>query len=498
MTATTSPTRQFPCPSCSANLEFDPSSNRLVCPYCGTTKEVEQNWVKQVTEQTYDDYLNEEHTQIAALSQTAMEATCPGCHASVTFEPPDVAGQCPFCGTSIVAQSHTANPVITPGGVLPFQFGRKDAQKKIRHWLGKLWFAPSGLKKMAQHAGIQGVYLPFWTYDSNTINRYKGKRGEYYYVNVSYTTTDSDGKRVRKTRQERRTRWYPASGTVSRFFDDVLIPATTAVDTARLNQLEPWNLSQLVPYDPSYLAGLKAQRYQVNLKQGFECAKSKMEPDIDSAVRRDIGGDTQQVHSIQTSYTDITFKHILLPVWIASYRFKNKPYQVMINAQTGEILGDRPWSVVKLVGASVAAAIVTFTLLFGGRIINTLEDWFEPSPQRPSPTQTIPQSSSPQPLAPQSSPSAVPMNPAPGNQAPGNPTPQTDMAFQQAINIAGQASAQTQTAQTPQDWQRIANLWIQSIESLKQVPPSSPNYNTAQQKIQEYQINLNYARQQIN
>ncbi len=489
MTATTSPTRQFPCPSCSANLEFDPSSNRLACPYCGTTQDVEQEPGGQVTEQTYDDYLNEAHTHIASLSQTAMEATCPGCRASVTFEPPNVAGQCPFCGTSIVAQAHTANPVITPGGVLPFQFGHKEARKKIRHWLGKLWFAPSGLKKMAQHSGIQGVYLPFWTYDSNTINRYSGKRGEYYYVNVSYTTTDSDGKRVQKTRRERRTRWYSASGKVSQFFDDVLVPATTAVDSVRLSQLEPWNLSLLVPYDPSYLAGLKAQRYQVNLKNGFEIAKSKMKPDIESAVRRDIGGDTQQINSVQTAYDDITFKHILLPVWIASYRFKNKQYQVMINAQTGELLGDRPWSVVKIVGASVAAATVTFTLLMGGRIINTLEDWFEPSPPRPTPTQTVPQAPPPPSLSPSS---------APTNSASPDSATQTDVAFQQAVSLAEQASAQTQTAQTPQQWQQVATFWIQAIESLKRVSPSSPNYHTAQQKIQEYQVNLNYARQQIN
>ncbi|MEM9450633.1 MAG: hypothetical protein AAGA75_19165 [Cyanobacteria bacterium P01_E01_bin.6] len=480
MTATTSLTQRFPCPSCSANLEFDPDINALVCSYCGTTQTIEHTTLGQPAEQNFDDFWNAQHTQLAALSTTAMEVSCPGCHASIAFEPPDVAGDCPFCGTSIVAQPQTANPVMTPNGVLPFQFGRKEAQQKIRQWLGKLRFAPNGLKKMAQNDGLQGVYIPFWTYDCNTTSQYNGQRGTYYYVDVSYTTTDSNGKTVRRTRKERRTRWKSVHGRVTHFCDDILIAATHAVDKSRLEQLKPWDLQKLVPYKPSYLAGFKAQRYEANLKQGFEIAKEEdIKNDVYGAVRRDIGGDTQQITSVQTSYSDITFKHILLPVWMASYRFKNKQYQVVINAQTGELLGDRPWSKLKIFGSAIAvASIALFTQCVGPIVENFNSP--RPSTPQPTPTQTIPQSPSPTPLKPQT-----------------NPDPQTSAAFQQAINLAGQAAAQTQTAQSPQQWQQISNLWIQSIELLKQVPSSSPDYAVAQQKIQEYQVNLNYARQKL-
>ncbi len=486
MAATTSPTRRFPCQSCGATLEYDPGSKDLVCAYCGSSQAIAPTLTEQVTEQTYAHFLNEKHTQIAALSQSAMEATCPGCQASITFEPPDVAGDCPFCGTAIVAQTHSANPVITPGGVLPFQFGRKQAQQKIRHWLGKLRFAPNGLKKMAQNEKLQGVYLPFWTYDSDTSNRYKGQRGEYYYVTVTYTDTDSEGKKVTKTRQERRTRWHSASGVVTKFFDDILIAATEAVNTKRLEQLEPWNLEKIAPYDPSYLAGFKAQRYQTNLKDGFEIAKSKMVPDIRSAICRDIGGDTQRIHSIKTTYHQTTFKHILLPVWMASYRFKNKRYQVMINAQTGEVLGDRPWSVLKIAAAVLSVSLVALVIFLARTGQLSFDFRPESQPRRSNPTQPV--------LPP---PNSAPTTPA---QPPSETTPSptsTDEAFRRGINIATNAANRTQTAQSLQEWEQVANLWIQSIEQLKQVPASSPNYAIAQQKVQNYQANLNYARQQI-
>ncbi|MEL6221492.1 MAG: primosomal protein N' (replication factor Y) - superfamily II helicase [Cyanobacteria bacterium J06627_8] len=501
MTATTSPTQRFPCPSCSANLEFDPNTKQLVCSYCGTTQAIEHTTLGGPSEQNFDDFWDAEHTQLAALSKSAMEVSCPGCKASIAFEPPDVAGDCPFCGTSIVAQPHTANPVITPNGVLPFQFGKKDAQQKIRQWLSKLRFAPNGLKKMAQNDRLQGVYLPFWTYDCNTTSRYDGKRGTYYYVDVSYTTTDSDGKTVRRTRKERRTRWRSVSGSVSFFSDDILVAATNSIAKPRMEQLKPWNLQALVPYKPSYLAGFKAQRYEANLKQGFEIAKEEgIKHDIGHAIRRDIGGDTQRILSVQTSYYDIKFKHILLPVWIASYRFKNKQYQVIINAQTGEVLGDRPWSKVKIIGSIAAASAVAVFAQCAGPIINQLNSP-RVEPSQPIPTQPAPPEVTPAPIPPlQSQPLSTP------DQSPSSSTPQASQppvtspssaAFQQAINLAGQAASQTQTAQSPQQWQQISNLWIQSIELLKQVPSSDPNYGTAQQKIQEYQVNLNYARQQL-
>jgi ribosomal protein S27E len=467
--------KQFPCPGCGSTLEFDPQAGQLKCPYCGREEVIPQS-AEQVEERSYEAYLNSGHTQLAALSSTAMEADCPGCKAQITFEPPNVAGQCPFCNTSIVAQPHSASPVVAPEAVLPFNISQKAARAGIQKWLNSRWFAPNGLKKLAQQEGLQGVYLPFWTYDCYTVSHYTGERGTHYYVTETYTETNSEGKSETKTRQVQRTRWRSHSGQVNRSFDDILIPGSESVNTKRLEALEPWDLSKLVPYNASYLSGFKAQRYQVNLKQGFELAKGKMEEPIRCDIRRDIGGDEQRIHSVSTSYSAITFKHLLLPVWISAYRFNNKQYQVMVNAQTGEVLGDRPYSVWKI-SVAVLSALTIFGVVSG--LFNSSQN---PAPEQPVPTPTVP-----------STPRVIPGSPA----APNLSQPlQPDEAFRQAINTAGNAALLTQSAQTEQDWQKIVAEWERAIALLRAVPPAHPNYSTAQQKVGEYQRNLDYARQQ--
>jgi hypothetical protein len=238
--------------------------------------------------------------------------------------------------------------MVSPEAVLPFGVSQQQANSAIKQWLSSRWFAPNALKRLAYHESISGVYIPFWTYDSQTESSYAGERGEHYYETETYTEQNAQGNTVTRTRQVQRTRWYSASGWVTRAFDDILIPATQSVSRQRLAALEPWDLQLLNPYEPAYLSGYKAQRYQVELPAGFEEAKQVMAETIRGDVRGDIGGDEQRIHQIDTGYSDITFKHILLPVYLAAYRFNQKVYQVMINARTGEVQGDRPYSFWKI------------------------------------------------------------------------------------------------------------------------------------------------------
>ncbi|MBB6049662.1 hypothetical protein [Armatimonas rosea] len=354
---------RYPCPGCAANLEFDPKVGQLKCPYCGTEVSVpRENTARALRENALDDYLTPDASQLARLADNAVEVACESCGAVTEFTPPEVAGSCPFCAAKIVAQPIAANPLIAPEAVLPFAIPKKDAQAAIKKWLGTRWFAPSALKNMARQDGIAGVYLPHWTYDSQTVSRYSGERGEHYWETERYSETDQNGRIVWKERQVQKTRWYPTSGTVERFFDDVLVPASRAVSPKRVESLTPWDLNALVPYEPAYLAGFRAQRYQVDLGTGFESAKQIMSGVIHSDVVRAIGGDEQRVHSVRTAYSDETFKHILLPIWIAAYRFEGKVFQVLINARTGEVQGERPYSFWKIAGVVllVIAAIALY------------------------------------------------------------------------------------------------------------------------------------------
>jgi DNA-directed RNA polymerase subunit RPC12/RpoP len=328
-------------------LLFEPVDGCLVCPYCGRKEPIPES-AEEVQERAYQDYLIPRAGQLKSLAANALEVRCSGCGATVTFVPPDVAGECSFCGGKIVAQPKSADPLVAPEGVLPFRISQPQSTETVKKWISTRWFAPNALKKLAYQESINGVYLPFWTYDAHTTSHYTGQRGEYYYVTETYTERDAQGNTVTKTRQVRHTRWYSASGVVSRWMDDILVPASKSVSRQRLSSLEPWDLPSLRAYEPAFLSGFKAQRYEVDLPEAFEEAKAIMTPVIEQGVRDDIGGDEQRIDSISTSYSAVTFKHILLPVYIGAYHFRQKVYQVMVNARTGEVQGDRPYSFWKI------------------------------------------------------------------------------------------------------------------------------------------------------
>ena len=335
--------KRYPCPSCAAELVFNPEAANLKCEYCGWEDAIPQS-EEELQETSYEQYLNNDLTELTTLSTTALEVSCEDCGANITFEPPQVAGQCPFCSSSIVAQPKNANPTIAPQGIIPFTIGRKAVRKNLQIWISGLWFAPNDFKKLAQPEKIRGIYLPFWTFDAYTKSHYRGKR-----------VTGEETKTV--------------SGWVERFFDDVLIPATKLVNHNLLAKLEPWHLKEsLQPYEPFYLAGFDAQRSQVELNEGFEKAKAEMAFQIRSDIKQKIGGDKHHIDNVSTSYRAITFKHILLPVWLTSYCYRDKQYQILINAKTGEIMGESPDSLVKFILTAIG-------IVFGFYIILRILAW---------------------------------------------------------------------------------------------------------------------------
>jgi ribosomal protein S27E len=351
-------------------MQFDPATGGMKCPFCGQTQALAPAAAgAAVRPHALDEFLAGDASKLQPLSIQALQVDCNGCGSVVTFEPPEVAGLCPFCGAALVAQAKAADPLIAPDGLLPAKVPKDQALAEVRQWLQTRWFAPDALKRIARPEGIAGVYLPFWDYDADTASRYAGERGQHYWETEYYTETDNNGNSVERSRQVQRTAWYPASGQVARHFQGVLVGASRAVAEAKLNALEPWDLESLCPYEPAYLAGFKAQRYQVELTDGFEKAKGTMQRTIAEDVRRNIGGDEQRIEQIETEYANAMFRHLLLPVWIGAYRFKGKVYQVAVNARTGEVQGERPYSSAKiaLLVAAVLAILAIIIVLASHR-----------------------------------------------------------------------------------------------------------------------------------
>ena len=354
----------FPCEQCGSSLEFKPGSDSMRCPHCGHTQALQggsSGGARGVIhEHDFQQGIARARKQPSeAMVQGGHNVQCEGCGAQTV-----VAGQaarCPFCGSPVVMAIQQLGEIFAPESLLPFKLDARAAKDAYQKWVGGLWFAPNDLKRLANQHGMDGVYLPYWSYDSNTTTRYVGERGEYYYVTETYR----DSKGETQTRQVRHTRWHHASGTVYVNFDDVLVCGSQTLPRKLLERLEPWDLPELRAFDAGYLSGFVAERYKIGLEAGFVTAEERMVPKIRSAIESDIGGDDQRIGSMNVRHGDVRFKHLLLPLWISSFRYKEKTYRFTINARSGQVSGERPWSVVKIVLTVLAvAAVITAIVLF--------------------------------------------------------------------------------------------------------------------------------------
>ena len=348
---------RFLCENCGANMGFDPRYGQLACPYCGHKKAIEPK-SGAITENDLNSFLRPDAQNLQPMARDAMQVTCETCGATVSFIPPETARNCDFCGGKIVAQPKSADPLVAPEGVLPFSVTTNDASTALKGWINSRWFAPSNLKVLAQPDKIGSVYVPYWTFDADADSRYSGQRGDFYYQTEYY---EENGEQ--KSREVRYTNWNYASGAVSRHFDDLYIPATKSLLPDYVKKLN-WEFAALVPYEPAYLAGHKAQTYQVSLPEGYELFKQEASAVIYNDVRHDIGGDEQRVDNVETSYSNVTFKHLLVPVYAGAYRYNNKVFQIVVNGRTGEVQGERPYSWLKI-GCLVVFILFILLIILG-------------------------------------------------------------------------------------------------------------------------------------
>jgi DNA-directed RNA polymerase subunit RPC12/RpoP len=356
--------RKFPCPACGAKLDFDPKSRALKCPYCNHVEQI-QPAAGSVEEHDFDAYLKH-HAGVekAAIPGRSEQVRCPGCGAVVLLEDKVATDRCPYCTTSLQNAPESAADMIPPESLLPFEIDDRAARQAFGMWITARWFAPSELKTLADLGQLSGVYVPFWTYDSMTYTHYAGQRGDDYQDTEHYTETDANGNTVTRSRTVTRTSWTWVSGEVQHFFDDVLVCASKSLPNDLVCKLEPWDLNSLEGFRPEFLSGFRAERYAVDLQEGFGTARQIMDVTIRQLCCKDIGGDHQRLTEVKTQHMGVTFKHLLLPVWVASYRYRDKLYQILVNARTGEVVGRRPYSVAKIVSLVIALAALALLIWF--------------------------------------------------------------------------------------------------------------------------------------
>ena len=355
------------CPACGARAEWNPASQKLVCPFCGTESpyrvDRETGKVQEIDLVTAVRTLPDDERGWLVEQRSVQ---CQSCHAVMVFEPERVGQNCEFCGSPALVDYTEIKAPIRPQGVLPFRVEGNRVRDEVRNWWKRKWFAPGRLARVSLVDTLRSIYIPYWTFDAKVHCPWTAEAGHYYYVTVE--GRDSQGRRV--TRQERRVRWEPAAGVVDTFFDDEPVPGTQGLPIDLLRQVEPFPTDRLVAYDTAFLSGHVIEHYKVVLLDAAQQAQDQMRAKLEAMCAGQVPGDTHRNLQIHPQYSGRTFKHILVPVWLLTYNFGAKTFQVLVNGYTGKIAGKYPLSVWKIVLLVLAIALAVLTIVAVNQGVN--------------------------------------------------------------------------------------------------------------------------------
>lgn len=336
------------CPSCAGVMDFDPNTGGLSCPFCGHTEEIQpmQQTTSSAEELDFNVAQNIENCDWGMETKTVL---CKSCGAETIYDVLQTSAACPFCGSNQVMQANTEQ-TIAPGGIIPFKITDKEAAEHFHKWIRKKWFCPKLAKESAKPTSFKGIYLPYWTFDTNTLSEYMAKYG------IDHTTTGKDGK------THTVTNWHSTSGMYHEFFDDELVLASKNHDAYMLQGVEPFSTAKNISYKPEYVAGFLSERYSIGLKDAWEIAKNaisgKLRNNITNKIRVEKHADHVKELRITPVFSDIKYKYLLLPIWVSNFKYNDKVYQFMVNGETGKVSGKTPISIAKVILTIFIALVV--------------------------------------------------------------------------------------------------------------------------------------------
>ncbi len=354
----------FPCDSCGHQMHFDPASGGLFCDYCRSKKPIAVQ--ERVSEEyVYDPYSDKwDSPDWSALGNHVL--VCPACGAETLVPREAVTTACPFCDSRYVTALPADVPVIKPEYMLPFSVSEVGARECFMKFAGKRLYAPFGFKKKISRVKASGIYIPAFTYDTDTETQYAGQGGRRY---TETYTTRVNGKTVTRTRTK--IRWYPISGMNEEKIDDILTLASRKVDETLFYKIAPFSTKTMYPYTAEYLAGFFAERYSVGPTDSFRVAADAACRSMERKIEADCGYDCYTGMHYDHHFRRVMFKHILLPVWFASYAYGKKKYFFLVNGETGRVAGKTPLSKLKIALTALlglaAVALVAF-LIFKSQV----------------------------------------------------------------------------------------------------------------------------------
>lgn len=341
------------CSSCGGEMTFSPKEGMLVCPYCGMKQELNAEGAASKHRYSRNSRLN------TGLVGDNVTAHCDNCGASITVEKTTAALTCPFC-TSPIKIEQDATASVVPDGVVLFQISQKEAVHHFKEWIKGRFFSPRKLRQLAKMQKINGVYLPHFLFDCETHSHYTAEAGTHYYVTET-VSVQRDGKTVQEQKQVQKTRWTSVSGEYDESFEDWKANASKNVDE-KLVKLD-FNANDVKPYAKEYLYGFEAENNSIALDSCWDTVKEEISQRLERNIRSSIAADEIRNLDVSSDFKEIDYQYVLLPVWISSYMFQGKVYQVMINGQTGQIKGQAPLSAARIL-LSILLTVGIAALLF--------------------------------------------------------------------------------------------------------------------------------------
>ena len=332
------------CPNCGATVVYDPETLAMSCPFCGYSRQLprpEDNG-QDVEELDFSTAKNRESLD---WGKSKKSLVCKNCGAETIMDSADTAQCCPYCGSTQVMPVDNDEDVIAPGGVVPFEITKEKATQLFKSWMKGKLFAPNDAKKSCEAKNFSGIYLPYWTYDSQTTSPYEVKLG--------FDSTDSDGHTT--------TSYKTYRGIYERFIDDETVYASKKTTNRFIKAASTFDFSKLRKYSPEFIAGFLAERYTIGLDEGWDIAKEqikiKLKNEIGSMEKKRHHSDSVSKVTFNTAYSKVTYKYVLAPIWIANFKFKEKVYNIVVNGQNDQIRGEAPVSPIKVIIAIILAIL---------------------------------------------------------------------------------------------------------------------------------------------
>ena len=324
------------CPSCGGVMLFEPERNKLVCQYCGNMEDIPEINTDEVALEV--DISTAKSTASHDWGISTRIVHCSLCGAETVNDALQMSGRCPFCGSTTVTSIGEDDDMIAPNAVIPFKITQGEVEQIFRKWISKRFFAPSGIKNGSKLNGFTGVYLPYWTFDADTVTDYSGRFG--------YDRMSGD---------KRYTDWKTRKGTITKFLNDYPVFASRRfLSNKYYKRIGNYNTDVAKKYTPAVLAGFLTERYSIGIEEAWTIAKQRLITEFRREAK--IRENADQIHNVDvsTTYSNIKFKYVLAPLWISSYSFKGRKYTIFINGQTGDISGTCPTSM----------AVAIFILIF--------------------------------------------------------------------------------------------------------------------------------------